>query len=392
MATSLRMDEGWSHTTDRLFNLTLEIIYLLTGQSFPPVKSGDHVTITVPPPQPLISEEHNKQKILEVIRKMLELLKGEECQYTEGHKDLYKDTMMENQLPLTSPDGSSNRNPPERCTGSLYLDCPLKDETIPHHYPAEELIDIKVVVKEEEEEIYVTGSQQSMEEGEVMETIKEEDIFTQINITQSPGVTDPSEIHLTSSSDRETEDNVTTRSSTRRSSNTVNIPSGSNAGGPNPGAQQRSDTGEGGKSTHLCTNCGKCFHNKSQLAVHEKSHPRENPYSCFECGKYFVHKSQLLRHERAHTGEKPFRCDECGKCFVWKSSLVTHEKSHTGDKPFSCPECGKCYVHKSQLVVHEKSHLRKEPYACAECGKRFRCKVHLVDHEKTHSGGKAFML
>ncbi|XP_068113284.1 oocyte zinc finger protein XlCOF29-like [Hyperolius riggenbachi] len=134
MTTSLRMDEDQNHMTERIFNLTLEIIYLLTGESFLPVKSGDHVTITVPPPHSLISEGHNKQKILEVTRKMIQLLTGEEWQYIEGHKDLYKDTMVENQLPLTSPAGSSNRNTSERCTGPLYSwDCP-QDRTTPHHY------------------------------------------------------------------------------------------------------------------------------------------------------------------------------------------------------------------------------------------------------------------
>ncbi|XP_068115477.1 gastrula zinc finger protein XlCGF66.1-like [Hyperolius riggenbachi] len=100
MTTSLRMEEDQSHMTERIFNLTLEIIYLLTGESFPPVKSGDHVTITVPPPHSLISNGHNKQKILEITGKMIELLTGEEWQYIE-HNDLYKDPMMENQL-LTS--------------------------------------------------------------------------------------------------------------------------------------------------------------------------------------------------------------------------------------------------------------------------------------------------
>ncbi|CAI9619590.1 unnamed protein product [Staurois parvus] len=118
MMAPMRMEEDRSHMTEKILNLTLEIIYLLTGERFPLLKSGDHMTITVPPCDSLNPERHNMQKILEVTKKMMELLTGEEWEYLEGHKDLYKDVMMDNQPPLTSPDGSSHGNPPERCPPS----------------------------------------------------------------------------------------------------------------------------------------------------------------------------------------------------------------------------------------------------------------------------------
>ncbi|XP_073417689.1 oocyte zinc finger protein XlCOF29-like [Dendrobates tinctorius] len=74
--------------------------------------------ITGPPPHPLIHEDINDQKILELIYKMIELLTGEvpircqdvavyfsmeEWEYVEGHRDLYKDVIMEVPQPLTSP-------------------------------------------------------------------------------------------------------------------------------------------------------------------------------------------------------------------------------------------------------------------------------------------------
>ncbi|XP_077322712.1 uncharacterized protein LOC143956366 [Lithobates pipiens] len=178
--SSMRMEEDPSHMNKRLLNLTLEIIYLLTGERVPPVKSGDHLTITVPSLHLLKPKRNKDKKIVEVANKIIKMLTGEvpircqdvtvyfsmeEWEYLEGHKDLYKDVMMDDQPPLTSPDGSSKRNPPERCPRPLYSrDSTQEDHTIPHHHQGEERIHIKADVKEEEVEMYVGGDQPSTEE------------------------------------------------------------------------------------------------------------------------------------------------------------------------------------------------------------------------------------
>ncbi|XP_077322709.1 gastrula zinc finger protein XlCGF53.1-like [Lithobates pipiens] len=157
MTTSRRMDVDQTHVTKRILDLTLEIIYLLTREDYMVVKktcdepltpsSCLHRTpITVPLPHCLTTEETSGKKILEVTQKIIDLLTGEvpircqdvtvyfsmeEWEYLEGHKDLYKDVIVEDQPPLTSPDGSSNGNPPERCP--CPLDSTQEDHTIPYH-------------------------------------------------------------------------------------------------------------------------------------------------------------------------------------------------------------------------------------------------------------------
>ncbi|PIO11079.1 hypothetical protein AB205_0023530, partial [Aquarana catesbeiana] len=95
-----------------------------------------------------------------------------------------------------------------------------------------------------------------------------------------------------------------------------------------------------------CTECGKCFHYKSKLNEHTRSHTGEKPYSCPE----------FIAHKKSHTGEKEYSCTECGKCFRSKFHLNRHKNSHTGEKPFSCSECGKCFSLKSNLHTHQILH------------------------------------
>ncbi|XP_066450143.1 gastrula zinc finger protein XlCGF66.1-like [Eleutherodactylus coqui] len=127
-----RMEKNSNEITKRILSLTLEIIYLLTGEKYTIVKktSVDGTTpnshlhesggwsrtqspITEAPPHLLMHE----QKILDLANKITELLTGEvpiryqdvavyfsmeEWEYLEGHKGLYKDVMMENHQPPIS--------------------------------------------------------------------------------------------------------------------------------------------------------------------------------------------------------------------------------------------------------------------------------------------------
>ncbi|XP_075071579.1 uncharacterized protein LOC142160615 [Mixophyes fleayi] len=444
-----RMDKDRSHMTKRILHHTLEIIYLLTGEDYSIVKktSGECVTpssrphvsgrlsrtqspITVPPPHSLIHERNNDQRILELTNKIIQLLTGEEWEYIVGHKGLYKDVMMENQQPLTSRDGSSNRTIPERCPSLYSQDCTEENHNIPQDYQSEDLIDIKVEVIDEEQEAYGRGDQQCKEEemstdidtdessngytpercplywpeekdcteendsipqdyqGEGLIDIKVEDIEGEEEVymrgdqqckeegtntdisTDGRGNMKTLERHLILSPDCEIEDNNITEDSAGEKSNVRNIHHSAVLSVPSNNEDYSPD--------------------KPDILIHSTDYRVGEIFSCSDCDKCFSHTTDLIIHRRIHTGEKLFPCSDCGKWFIQKSDFVRHHRIHTGERPFPCSECGKCFTRKPDLVRHQRIHTGEKPFPCAECGKCFIQKSYLVTHQKFHTGEKPF--
>ncbi|KAM4029888.1 LOW QUALITY PROTEIN: uncharacterized protein ACNLHF_022211 [Anomaloglossus baeobatrachus] len=339
--------------------------------------------ITGPPPHSPIHEDINDQKILELTYKMTELLTGEvpircqdftvyfsmeEWEYLEGHKDLYKDVMMEAPQPLTSPALSSKRTTPERCPRPLLpQDCKQEDPDVPQDVfpPALSTDDcirnsdgplISSEFKTDDESITHDTYEEHAAVPDIPPVLPwkalSSDLFKQIQNS-----------HLSQ--------NCKQNKSYRR--------------------DVEHETAPTREKPFSCSECGKCFIGKPDLVRHQKIHyTREKPFSCSECEKCFIWKSNLIVHQRCHTGEKPFSCSECGKCFIQKLNLVTHQKIHTGEKPFLCSECGKCFIKKSLLDWHQRSHTGEKPFSCSECGKSFIQKSDLVRHQKNHTGEKPF--
>ncbi|XP_073538154.1 uncharacterized protein [Phyllobates terribilis] len=458
-----------------ILHLTLEILFRLTREDYAVVEKTSSercqasesegwgrtlIPITEPPSHPLIHEDINDQKILELPYKMIELLTGEvpirchdvavyftmeEWEYLEEHKDQYKDVMMEDPQPLTSPVISSNRTTPERCPRPLLpQDCKQEDPSVPQDHQDKDLTHINTT------ETYVRGDERCKEEiptydypgdctrrseGHPTSSIFKSgdlDVTKDISavyatIPEIPSSlkdlsSDPFKQVLSSDSSQTIKKNKSHKRGVKnRTALSANKPFSSteyeecfslktsflthqkihieenrfSSSERGKDFNQKLDLVgrkkvHAGKKSHLCSECGKCFPKKSRLVIHQRTHTGEKPYSCSECGKCFAVKAKLVKHQIIHAGENLYSCSVCGKYFSYNSQLVTHLRSHTGEKLFSCSECGKCFTRKSRLLSHQRTHTGERPFSCSECGKCFAVKAKLVKHQRTHTGEKPF--
>ncbi|XP_069605651.1 oocyte zinc finger protein XlCOF22-like isoform X2 [Ranitomeya imitator] len=417
-----KMDMDKEKMAEEILHLTLEILFRLTGEDCTVVKKTSNDRCQDPvsegygrplspimgtPPHHLIHEDINDQKILELTYKMIELLTGEipircqdvavyfsmeEWEYLEGHRNLYKNVIMEVPQALTSPDLSSKRTTPERCPCPLLppQDCKQEDPNAPQDHQGEDLTHINATetyVRDDEwckEEIPTYGypddcTRRSV--GQLTSSIfKSDDLEILQDTTEVNAITPDisSSIHrqdLSSDPMKQVPSSDSLLTTKENQSHKRGI---------------REQTAPKAKKPFSCSECGKCFNHKWHLVRHQIIHTGEKPFSCPECGKCFKRKSDVVNHHRTHTGEKPFSCSECGKCFKRKSDLVSHQRTHTGEKPFSCSECGKCFALKENLVRHQISHTGEKPFSCSECEKCFNRKGSLVKHQITHTGEKPF--
>ncbi|XP_073450312.1 uncharacterized protein [Aquarana catesbeiana] len=456
MMSSMRTEENPSHMTERILDLTLEIIYLLTGESFPPVKYGDHLTIRVPSPHSLKLKRNKRKKILEVTQKIIDLLTGEvpircqdvtvyfsmeEWEYLEGHKDLYKDVMMENQPPLTSPDGSSNGNPPERCPRPLYS----RDSSMEKHTSLHKGINqcdwkhIKEEIKEEEDEVGVmekflegqkypfknvmmdpsgdTNPQercprplyspystqedhtiphhQGEERINIKAEVKEEEVETDMGGDQ-PSM---EEVGMIMKSEEDeislpinTTDGCDVRNTSKRHlllSADQNSEDGSitqDPPGENPNTQNIHHRPSCPETSMDPSDQGESSHQSHTMIANicfsfhtaDRSTDPSNP------------KEPSVPQEGVYRGDNLFSYLVCGKCFAENKNLLRHQRIYTSKRSYSCSECGKCLTDKGKLLVHRRYHMVESPVSCSECGKCFSKKKDLLVHQRIHTGERPY--
>ncbi|XP_075434182.1 uncharacterized protein LOC142471258 isoform X2 [Ascaphus truei] len=338
--------------SERILNHALEIIYLLMGEEYIIVrKNSPHSSI--------------------------HLLTGEdEWEYLEGHKELYKDVVMENHQTLNTWELPANRSSGE-VKAEIVTSAQQKEEPcVRSHLKVQE-------IKEVHEDPSTDGSISMNMLEESNTAVCSSDEIMEENTNMSEGF--QGQNSATNSSKKSTsceKGNLTSICLSYQCEQETCAPTEKFVKDRNDATCKTMKV----KMQESIT-CSKWFTTKSVYIDHQIQ-TREKPHTCNECGKAFPYKSSLIEHERTHTGEKPHKCNECGKRFVSKLNLITHQKLHTGDKPHTCNECGKQFVSKFNLNVHQKLNTGEKPHTCNECGKHFTSKSYLVVHQRKHTGEK----
>ncbi|XP_073540584.1 uncharacterized protein [Phyllobates terribilis] len=424
--------------TEQILSLTLEIIYLLTGEDYGPLMTSIHhvppsshvsvsgklgrakspISLSSSPP---ICERNNDQMILELTHKIIQVLTGEvpvrcqdvtvyfsmeEWEYLDGHKDLYKDVITETYQRLKSLD-ESKRNKQARCpipsspqerkevNESMIQDCIIEPNQACNKVKDVNMCQVEVRPQVKGKRTYATSKHQYSET--IIDLTPE---VSSVTPERCPSSSNPASYAVNQRAlkkqnegenlniviiDIEEDDEDYTGGDQSCKMETQVYRGDSTA---------LEDNGQTSGIRHCPTLVNQNTYQNFYLGPNYNSemlqltqNPTLNSFH-YRRDQYFQDpgvKSQPKLGSRQHL------CTDCGKCFPRNNDLVMHRRLHRGKVPLVCSVCGKCFPSNSHLLIHLRIHAGEKPFSCSECGKSFKSNSHLVTHLRIHRGEKPFV-
>ncbi|XP_063290440.1 zinc finger protein 420-like [Pelobates fuscus] len=434
------MNMDWTQIDEKILDLTLEIISLLTGEDQVVAKKfcecvehnrphrvteGSYKTesLSAVTSRSLEIHEREKDKILELTNQIIQLLTGEvpircedvtvyfsmeEWEYLEGHKDLYKDLIKENHQILSSLDkplsgeyhtpdcvpefGNNEESVAKPKDGPHYLQTSKVRKRLKNNTPYmweesppctdENHRDMDIYKETEYPSTDIKKESTLHEEGNLTGL----DIHACTDNTQ----TEYSSILIKEESASDEEGNRPGVDIYKSSHNSTLADSEDNRTCSNihsikPCIELNTPYHIDGNATNieeifLFSHCPQDVNSDTQDVKHQPTHT----------GKYVLSTPDPVIHEMNPKGENQISSPESRPDFIQMSNLVKQEMDWTEHKPYICSECGKYFTQAAQLASHKMVHSKERPYKCTECSKNFKRKHHLVNHRKIHTGEKPF--
>ncbi|XP_063819048.1 gastrula zinc finger protein XlCGF48.2-like [Pseudophryne corroboree] len=399
-----------------------------------PVVSGGlsriQSSITVPQAHSLIHERGNDQKFLELTNKIIQLLTGEEWENIEEHRGLYKDVMMENHRPLTSLDGPSNRDTPERCPRPLYSqDCTEENHRIPQEDQGEDLTNIKGEEEtyvadmrtediDGEEETYVTDMKAEDIEGEEETYVtdmkpedtegKEETYVTDMKAEDTEG---KEETYVTDMKAEDTEGEEETYVTDMK-------PEDIEGEEETYVTDMKTEDTEREEETHVTDMKAEDTEGEEETYVRGDQQCKEEEIptdiSTDECNRRNILAERPIVSPDCEIEAKDIMRDSLENPVIpiihpvphsadISSVTFNHEEfspdtSDIGqsitalrvDTPFPSAVHDICFTQSTKIITHLPPKTGERPFPCSECRKCFKHKSHLVTHQRSHTGEKPF--